>query len=69
MVGKQEWYPGKPEFRCQQHSIVEPTQVTEEVREFKNCIMTVVNMRCPICGRRVARDDLEWQELREVADK
>lgn len=49
MIGKQEWYPVRPEFRCQQHGVVEPTQVTEEVREFKNCTMTVVRMQCPIC--------------------
>ncbi len=65
MRGKQEWYPVKPEFRCPQHGVVEPTQVTEEVREFKNCTMTVVHMECPICGRRVSRDDPEWKELRE----
>lgn len=69
MVDEQKWYPVKPEFRCEIHGVVEPKQVAEDVREFKNCTMTVVRMECPLCGQRVARDDPEWKELRELMGK
>jgi hypothetical protein len=45
---------------------VEPREVGEEIREFKNCRMTIVRMECPLCGRVVARDDPEWKELRQL---
>jgi hypothetical protein len=45
---------------------VEPRQVAEETREFKNCRMTIVRMECPMCGRVLSRDDPEWKELREL---
>ena len=65
----QRWYPTKPEFRCEEHGVVEPKQVVEEVRQLKNCRITIVRMECPLCGRWLARDDPEWKELRHLMGK
>lgn len=63
---QQQWRPSQPEFICDEHGIVEPRQVAEETREFKNCRMTIVRMECPMCGRVLSRDYPEWKELREL---
>ena len=65
-MGQQQWRPTRPEFICQEHGIVEPSEVPEEIREFKNCRMTIVRMERAVCGRMLARDDPEWKELRRL---
>jgi len=54
-------------FRCPSHGTVEPKQTPEKVLQFKGCEMTVVRMECPFCGQRVAREEPEWKEMRELA--
>ncbi|MFP3976167.1 MAG: hypothetical protein ACLFVK_08100 [Dehalococcoidia bacterium] len=56
-------------YRCHEHGIVEARQVAEEVRELGDCKVTILRMECPICGRRLIKDDPQSMELKKLVGK
>ena len=54
-MGQEESRRRPPDFICEEQGIVQPRQVADEIREFKNCRMTVVRMECPTCGTKMFR--------------